>query len=128
MPTTALPTAAGCTLHDTGQDWDAIRVPRQLGIAAAAILGSRCGAVLENPFKDAVYYFVPRGTAIHWDVAGTRAIGEGGTVTIPPARCTAAPGPHWRVCPGDSDWLSDPAALQAAIEDCADGEPKEAQA
>lgn len=116
MPTTRLPTAGGCTLQDAGQNWDAVRVPRQLGVAAMAILGTRCGAVLEYPH--AVYYFVPRGTAAGWDVAGTEAIGKGNTLTIPPARCTAAPGPHWRVCPGDGDWLTDAHALQAALEDC----------
>lgn len=117
MPTT-LRTAAGCTLYDVGQDWDAIRVPRGLGLAAMAVLGSRCGAVLEYPHKAVVYYFVLCGTATGWQVYGTQAIGEGSTLTIPPARCTAAPGPYWRVCPGDSDWLTDAHALQAALEDC----------
>ncbi|MFE9127120.1 hypothetical protein ACFYOF_17145 [Streptomyces sp. NPDC007148] len=119
MPTTHLPTAEGCTLQDAGQNWDAVRVPRELGLAAAAILGTRCGAVLDYPHKDAIYYFVSRGAASHWEVEGTEAISEGYTLTIPPARCTQAPGPHWRVCPGDSDWLTDARALQAALEDCA---------
>ncbi|MEW1830487.1 hypothetical protein [Streptomyces sp. NPDC088196] len=60
MPPTRLPTAAGCTLQDAGLDWDVIRVPRQLGIAAMAVLGADCGAVLEYPPKDVVYYFVTR--------------------------------------------------------------------
>lgn len=118
MPTTRLPTAAGCTLHDAGQDWDAIRVPRRLGVAAMAILGTRCGAVLEYPPNKVVYFFVARGTAAEWSVEGTEAIGEGGTLTIPPARRTAGAGPHWRVCPGDSDWITDSRALRAALEDC----------
>ncbi|MEU1141764.1 hypothetical protein ABZ392_33650 [Streptomyces sp. NPDC005885] len=117
MPTT-LPTAAGCTLQDTGQTWDAIRVRRQLGIAAMAILGPRCGAVLEYPPKDIVYFFVAPGTAAEWVVEGTQAVGKGGTLTIPPARYTAGVGPHWRVCPGDSDWITDSRALRAALEDC----------
>ncbi|MFF7142213.1 hypothetical protein ACFZB5_13325 [Streptomyces nodosus] len=119
MPTTRLLTAAGCTLHDAGHGWDAIRVPRRLGLAAAAILGSRCGAVLAHSHTDTVYFFVRRGTAAGWDVSGTKAIGEGGILTIPPARCTGGPGPHWRVCPGDGDWITDAHALQAALEDCA---------
>lgn len=48
MPTTALLTAAGCTLQAAGQAWDAIRVPRQLALAAVAILGTRCGAVIDD--------------------------------------------------------------------------------
>ncbi|MER6352353.1 hypothetical protein ABT186_11005 [Streptomyces sp. NPDC001634] len=116
MPTTRLPTAAGCTLQDAGQAWDAVRVPCRLGLDAMTILGTRCGAALEYPNK-AVYYFIPRGTAANWNVENTEAIGEGGTLTIPPARYTEAPGPHWRVCPGDGNWLTDARALQAAIED-----------
>lgn len=118
MPTTRLPSAAGCTLQDAGADWDAVRVPRQLGLAAMAILGPRCGAVLEYPHKEVVYYFVRCGTAAGWAIEGTQTLGNGSTLTIPPARRTEAPGPHWRVCPGDSDWLTDARALQAALEDC----------
>lgn len=118
MPTTRLPTAAGCTLHEAGKDWDAVRVPRQLGLAAMVLLGARCGAVLEYPHKAAVYFFVRRGTAADWAFDGTHAVGEGSTLTIPPGRYTTGPGPHWRVCPGDGDWLTDAGALRAALEDC----------
>lgn len=117
MPTKALPTAAGCTLHDAGQIWDAIRVPRQFGIAAMAILGTRCGAVLDYPTNEVVYFFVTCGTAANWAVDDTQAIGQGGTLTIPPARRTSGAGPHWRVCPGDGDWITDSHALRAALED-----------
>ncbi|MBP2056150.1 hypothetical protein J2Z21_009167 [Streptomyces griseochromogenes] len=50
MPRARLPSAAGATLHDAGSgyDWDAIRVPRSVGLAAMAILGTRCGAVTED--------------------------------------------------------------------------------
>ncbi|MDN3021520.1 hypothetical protein [Streptomyces sp. S.PB5] len=117
MPTPRLPTAAGCTLHDAGHEWDAVRVPRQTGLAALAILGTRCGAVVEDPLGGVLYYFVPVGTTRDWDVDNTRALGEGGTVTIPPPRRTSGPGPFWRMCPGDDRWLTDPAALAAAISD-----------
>lgn len=63
MPSTRLPTAAGCDLRDAGRDWDAIRVPARRGAAAMAILGVRCGAVLEDPLSQSLYYFVPCGTA-----------------------------------------------------------------
>lgn len=115
MPSVRLPSAAGVTLHDAGQDWDAIRVPRSVGLAAMAILGARCGAVLED--STVVYFFAPVGTAASWDVENTRALGGGASVTIPPVRRTVGPGPHWRVCPGEDGWLTDPSALAAAIED-----------
>ena len=118
MPPTRLPTAAGCTLQDAGLDWDVIRVPRQLGIAAMAVLGAGCGAVLEYPPKDVVYYFVARGTAAGWAVEGTHPIGKGGTLALPPTRCTQPPGPHWRICPGERDWLTDARTLRAALEAC----------
>ena len=118
MPPTRLPTAAGCTLQDAGLDWDVIRVPRQLGIAAMAVLGADCGAVLEYPPKDVVYYFVACGTAAGWSVEGTHPIGKGGTLAIPPTRCTQPPGPHWRICPVESDWVTDAHALRAALEAC----------
>jgi hypothetical protein len=117
MSTTRLPTAAGCSLYDAGLDWDVIRVPRSVGLAAMAILGTRCGAVVEDSVGSAVYYFTPPGTAVAWDVVNTRALGPGASVAIPPARRTEGPGVHWRVCPGDGHWITDPAALEAAIAD-----------
>ncbi|MET7441888.1 hypothetical protein ACFYQQ_01320 [Streptomyces sp. NPDC005496] len=118
MPTTRpLRTSAGCTLHSAGQEWDAVRVPRSIGLAAVQILGTRCGAVVEDSHSAALYYFVTPGSAAAWDADNVRVLGDGATVTIPPARRTQGPGPHWRVCPGDSNWLTDAAALRAAIED-----------
>lgn len=117
MTTTRLPSAAGCTLEDAGQDWDAIRVPRTIGASAVAILGSRCGAVVDDPLTATLYFFTPVGTAAQWRVPGTRALGDGAAVTIPPARRTEGVGPHWRVCPGEDGWITDPHALRAALED-----------
>jgi hypothetical protein len=123
MPTTRLPSAAGCTLEDAGLDWDAIRVPRTVGATAVVILGSRCGAVVDDPLSAALYFFTPVGTAARWAMAGTRALGDGAAVTIPPARRTEGRGPHWRVCPGDDGWITDPHALKAALEDSGAGQP-----
>ncbi|MFE9448247.1 hypothetical protein [Streptomyces sp. NPDC006739] len=119
MPSARLPSAAGVILRDAGHDWDVIRVPRSVGLAAMAILGARAGAVIEDSLAAAgvVYFFAPVGTAESWDVVNTRALGVGATVTIPPARRTEGPGPHWRICPGDDGWLTDPDALAAAIGD-----------
>ncbi|MEW2568286.1 hypothetical protein [Streptomyces sp. NPDC047070] len=111
-----LRTSAGCTLRDAGVDWDAVRVPRRIGMRAVMILGPRCGAVVEDPLTCVLYWFVTPGTA--WDVADTNVLGVGATVTIPPPRVTQGGGLRWRVCPGDSDWLTDAHALRAALEDC----------
>ncbi|MBD0837355.1 hypothetical protein [Streptomyces sp. TRM68416] len=117
MPTPSLPSAAGCTLHDAGHEWDAIRVPRSIGLAAMEILGARCGAVVDDALSAVLYFFVPTGTVEEWGVGNTRALGAGSTVAIPPARRTEGPGPHWRMCPGEDRWITDPAALRAAIQD-----------
>ncbi|MDH6697022.1 hypothetical protein ABZ682_26700 [Streptomyces griseoviridis] len=118
MPTKSLPSAAGCTLQDAGDAWDAIRTPRSVGLAAMEILGARCGAVAEGASGTALYFFVPVGTARDWSVGNTRALGPGATVTIPPTRRTDGPGPHWRICPGGKTWLTDPDALRAALGEC----------
>ncbi|MFL4904675.1 hypothetical protein ACJ6WF_16175 [Streptomyces sp. MMS24-I2-30] len=119
MPTaTHLQSTARYTLLDAGRDWDTIRVPRSAGLAAMAILGTRCGAVVEDPLNAVVYYFVPAGSAAAWDVGNTTALSTGSAVTIPPTRRTEGPGPHWRMCPGEDNWLTEPHALQAALEDC----------
>ncbi|MFD0393932.1 hypothetical protein ACFQ3Z_22495 [Streptomyces nogalater] len=62
-------------------------------------------------------FFVPAGTAARWNVEDTLALPDGESVPLPPTRRTVGPGPHWRVCPGDNGWLTDPAALLAALAD-----------
>ncbi|QTD96215.1 hypothetical protein [Streptomyces cyanogenus] len=42
-------------------EWDAVRVPRQLGLSAMEILGARTGAVVEDPAQSALYFFLPVG-------------------------------------------------------------------
>ncbi|MFD7163577.1 hypothetical protein [Streptomyces violascens] len=112
---TGLPAAGGCELHDAGIDWDAIRVPRMLGLTALDILGPRSGAVMDD--GHALYWFLPLGTVDGWQVESTRPLTAGGSLTVPPARRTQGPGPYWRICPGDTNWHTEPAALRAAVED-----------
>lgn len=119
-PAPSRPPAAGCELLDAGATWDAIRVPRSVGVIALEILGARSGAVIEDPVAPALYWLVPEGSAARWDIVGTHALSRGHTLTVPPARRTVGPGPHWRVCPGDEAWLTDADALRAAIEDAYD--------
>ncbi|MGW5509863.1 hypothetical protein ACWEV9_19125 [Streptomyces albogriseolus] len=109
MPTTPLPAVP--------DEWDAVRVPRQLGLAALAILGTRAGAVVEDPLHSAVHFFIPAGAAASWDVENTEPISGAASVPLPPRRRLEGPGPHWRMCPGDDAWVTDPDALQAALAD-----------
>ncbi|MFK0120721.1 hypothetical protein [Streptomyces sp. NPDC090994] len=113
MPTPLQPGA--CTLEDVGRDWDAIRIPRSVGLSAADVLGARSGAILDD--GAVVYFFVPVGTASTWTDDTTRALGTGSTLVVPPRRRTAGPGPFWRICPSDGGMLTDPGALAAALGD-----------
>ncbi|QTD96216.1 hypothetical protein S1361_02600 [Streptomyces cyanogenus] len=45
------------------------------------------------------------------------ALTAGTSVPIPSARRTEGPGPHWRICPGDDGWLTEPAVFSAALAD-----------
>ncbi|MET8826129.1 hypothetical protein ABZX40_13735 [Streptomyces sp. NPDC004610] len=93
-------------------------MPRNLGAGAMAVLGARCGAVVEDPRSAVLYFFVPTESAQAWEMESTRVLSLGSSVTIPPHRRTEGPGPHWRMCPGDDGWLTEPNALRAALEDC----------
>lgn len=115
MSAVGLSTESVCTMQDAGVSWDAIRAQRSVGLAAMAILGARCGAVVEE--GTALFFFTPCGTAADWSVDHTEAVREGEPVAIPPARRTQGPGPHWRMCPGEGRMLTDPQALKAALED-----------
>lgn len=120
-------TVGSCRIDGAGHEWDAVRVPRSVGYDTVRILGVRAGAVLEDPQEACVYFFIETGAALTWNVPGTRVLARGSHVVIPPARRAQGPGPHWRVCPGDDQWITDAAALRAALEDAAGPRPVVAQ-
>ncbi|MFD4949720.1 hypothetical protein ACFVYE_35105 [Streptomyces sp. NPDC058239] len=119
MPPPSIRTIRDCRLEKAGRTWDAVRVPRSVGLDALAILGGQSGAVLEDPLSAALHWFIPVGDATTWDVAGTRVLDEDAHLVIPPVRRTQGPGPRWRVCPAAEVWTTKAAALQAALEDAA---------
>ncbi|MGW8948838.1 hypothetical protein [Streptomyces sp. NPDC055709] len=116
MPTPLARPQTGSVPMAAGRTWDAVRVPRNVGLTALSILGSRSGAVLEDPGALVLYWFIPAGAAANWAVTDTRALGAGSFVVIPPPRRTQGPGPHWRICPGDSAWKTDTSALKDALD------------
>ncbi|MFJ6634041.1 hypothetical protein ACIQMR_22030 [Streptomyces sp. NPDC091376] len=120
MPTPLARPQTGSVPMAAGLTWDAVRVPRNVGLTALSILGSGSGAVLEDPSALALYWFIPAGAGADWAITNTRALGAGSFVVIPPRRRTQGPGPHWRICPGEGAWKTDPNALKAAIEDALD--------
>lgn len=112
----ALPTIGGCQLQAAGIDWDAIRVPRNIGTHALVILGNRSGAVIEDPGEPAVYWFVRKGSTTGWSIPETRPLSMTQHLVVPPPHRVAGPGPHWRICPTDDGLITDVRELRAAIE------------
>ncbi|MFJ3084973.1 hypothetical protein [Streptomyces sp. NPDC086838] len=114
---TSVRTVSNCHIEEAGRAWDAVRVPRSVGLDALRILGGRSGPVLEDPSSVVLYWFIPRGASAAWDVPNTRTLEQDAHIVIPPARRTQGPGPHWRICPGDGAWITDAGALRAAVLD-----------
>jgi hypothetical protein len=69
-----------------GVSWDAVRVPRNVGLTALTILAARSGAVIEDPSGVALYWSIRPGRASDWDVANTVALSTGSFVVVPPDR------------------------------------------
>jgi hypothetical protein len=90
--------AAGMRLAPAGVEWDAVKVGRHLGVRAISLIAEP-GAVAVDPARPepVVYFFVPAGSAAHWDVAQTTALGPGAHVVLPPDHKEAPPGPYWLV-------------------------------
>ncbi|MER7952080.1 hypothetical protein ABTY59_32280 [Streptomyces sp. NPDC096079] len=80
-----------------GDRFDVVLTPRTT--AAAALLDDiqqGCGPVIEDPLAGEFYWLVPPGSAERWE-PHPRAVcfGAGHTLTLPPLRKTAPPGPYW---------------------------------
>ncbi|WP_211231107.1 hypothetical protein [Streptomyces sulphureus] len=112
----ALQTIAECQLQAAGFDWDAIRVPRHIGLRALRILGPCNGAVIEDPREPALYWFLRPGETAGWEVTETRPLGVTQHLVVPPAHRVQGPGPHWHIRPVDGRLITDRDMLRAAVE------------
>ena len=90
-------------MRPAGRDWDVVRAPYYLGTNALDQLGERCGAVIYDPRESALYWLVKAGATSGWDVPYTRSLGTTQYLAVPAAACTASPGVHWLIPPGE--WL-----------------------
>ncbi|MFC9337381.1 hypothetical protein ACFT0G_02925 [Streptomyces sp. NPDC057020] len=106
---------AACEAALVPEQWDAVRVPRSVGLIALDILGGRSGAVIED--SDALSWLVPAGAAEGWGTMDVHVVPFGAALSVPAARLTVGPGPYWRICPGDDRLLTPAAALRAALQD-----------
>ncbi|WP_432104454.1 hypothetical protein [Streptomyces sp. bgisy091] len=79
-----------------GVDWDAIRVPRFVGLQVIELLGPQVGPVIVNPAARTMYFLVPPGTTAAWTtLAPTTVLGKGSHVFLPARHQQKPPGPYW---------------------------------
>lgn len=112
---------AGVALMPAGRDWDAIRVKRRIGLVAHKAMGAASRAVICDSGSN-LYWLVPPGTSVSWDVAHTEALGPTTYVVIPPTALTCGPKDHWERPPGADGYLTDPDCLRVALEAAVDAE------
>ncbi|WP_327704707.1 hypothetical protein OG530_26170 [Streptomyces decoyicus] len=101
------------TLLPAGEDWDAVRVPADVGLRAVRDLEARgvpVGPVLHDQSSHRTYFLTPPGTAHEWAQEGTRALGIGTWVVLAP--------PDWD---GLLQWITDPSSgpVHTAADDLA---------
>jgi hypothetical protein len=119
MTTQPLTRTAGPRLTAAGIDWDAVKVPRFYALQALKRLASP-GAIAVDPVRarPVLYFFVPAGSTVGWDVQHSDALGTATHVVLPPATKELPPGPYWLIPPkGGQVQLTRIDALRAAIED-----------
>jgi hypothetical protein len=102
-------------MQAAGRDWDAIRVPIHLARRTLEAASVESGAVLWDTWGGCMYWLVPVGTAVTWDVPHTRSCGDAHYVAIPSAGHRSGPGLHWLIPPVGERVLTDPMVLRAAL-------------
>ncbi len=83
-----------------GADWDAVCVSADVGARAVHAMEERgvpIGPVLHDMCSERAYFLTPPGSAGEWQHDGTRALGVGSWVVLPP--------PGWE---GLLRWLNEP--------------------
>lgn len=104
-------------ITSVGRDWDAVRLPRYLGLLAVGRLGDAVGSVVVDPGARRLYVLVPVGAAARWALPGTRALGQGSFLALPGQGRTAPPGPYWLTCCPSGRDLVDPQVLLSVLSD-----------
>ncbi|MFD0413980.1 hypothetical protein [Streptomyces sp. NPDC127108] len=114
---------------DGHEECDLVTVPARQGLEAVDILRRGAGAeavgpVLHDGGCDTLGFLVPPGTADGWDLPGsacTQTFGRDVALARDPDPVPAPPvaGTGWLVPPGDTDPVTDPAVLRAALGEAA---------
>lgn len=108
------------SLLPAGRWWDAVRVRRELADAVLTALGPRSGAVIEDSPGGLLYWLVEPGSATRWpELPGVRVRGRDGFIGVPAQHKVSGSGVSWRVPLAPGRYLTDPAALLAALTEAA---------
>jgi hypothetical protein len=99
-----------------GKTWDAVRVPRFIGLQALNVIQGQQGAIVMDPRDRAMYFLVPPGTTADWSLAQSTALGETNYVVLPADDKEIPPGPFWLVPPRRGRLHTDTGALRIALQ------------
>ncbi|MEU1307861.1 hypothetical protein ABZ419_03040 [Streptomyces cinnamoneus] len=110
---TPIPLIPGVIRVHSGVDWDAVRVPPELGERALEALGTGIGPVLASGYSGQWTFFINRGYADRWDLRGVRLLRRNTVVELPLTTSRASTRDvRWVVPPGG--W-TDPDQLYRAL-------------
>lgn len=105
----------GTCLVPTGVDWDAVRVPRHIGLAALQRMPRLLGSVVVDPAARAMYFFTPVNAACEWQLPDVHVLGVRQYLVVPPVHRCRPPGPYWLVTPSVPPQLTEPEVLRKAV-------------
>ncbi|MDT3395240.1 hypothetical protein RKE29_01005 [Streptomyces sp. B1866] len=111
-------TAYDVEARAAGEQWDAVRVPLDVGERALSLLGKASGAVLLDGASRSLYWLISPGTAKAWntnDLPGVAIRGRGFWVAVPPWRWGADRLLGWRVRPVRGRVLTAQQELHSAL-------------
>jgi hypothetical protein len=98
-----------------GEHWDAVRTPRNIGLAAMALLGDDCGAVICDPWSRILFFLAEPGSTTGWRLPPTFAGGSATYLPVP-ALDAGEPRLHWHRPPDPERTLTRTNQLQDALE------------
>ncbi|TLS45755.1 hypothetical protein FE633_13410 [Streptomyces montanus] len=114
--TGAVQSIDGIWITPAGRYWDAVRLPRRLGLDAFNAVTGPLGAVVMAPVTRGMYFLVPPGTTRSWNLPQTVGLGEAAHIALPPAGRKYPPGPYWLVPPRRSQLHTPTYDLHCAVE------------
>ncbi|MGW7076449.1 hypothetical protein [Streptomyces sp. NPDC054866] len=124
-PQPSAPPQQGAPPPDPPDFCDLVTVPARQGLEAVDILrrgaGDAVGPVLHDGSCDTLGFLVPPGTADAWDLPGsacTQTFGRGMRLHAEPEPVPPPPpvaGTGWLLPPDETDPVTDPAVLRAAL-------------